>query len=106
MQYVLYVWHGFNHKLILSILECSQKLPHWFENNDDLVCGFYDSCTYIKCCLNSKPLGRSFTINVEIMTCEFKMVIAIEKVKQEISLINYNWGTSETVSLFGIVTLT
>lgn len=56
--------------------------------------------------MNSERLGRSFSINVDIKPCAFKMVIAIEKIREEISLVGYKWGTSETISLFGFVTLT
>ncbi|XP_053400990.1 uncharacterized protein LOC123541000 [Mercenaria mercenaria] len=105
-QYLLSRCNASDANALSKTTECSLNLPRWFEKNKELECGFQDSCSNITCCLFSKSLGRSFSINVDVRSCEFKMFIAIEKFRKEISLIDYKWGISERVSLFGIVTLT
>ncbi|XP_053398282.1 uncharacterized protein LOC128556671 [Mercenaria mercenaria] len=92
-------------KSFMIATECSQDVPRWFEDNDDLFCGFQSSCSNISCCVMLKSLGRSFTVNVDIRPCEFQMFIAIEKLQKVVPLSGYNWGTADTISLSGIISM-
>ncbi|XP_060596419.1 uncharacterized protein LOC132750447 [Ruditapes philippinarum] len=86
--------------------DCALGLPSWFDDNAELQCGFQNSCSNISCCLMMKPLGRSFTINVDIQPCEFQISISIEKFKKVVSLNDYQWDASERVTLIGMLSVT
>ncbi|XP_052071180.1 uncharacterized protein LOC127709616 [Mytilus californianus] len=66
------------------------------------VCYIPHTCTSIDCCVNLPGLHRNIHASVDIDTCNYKLTVDIEKVHLEYSLVDYEWGHTETYSLFGL----
>ncbi|CAC5375019.1 unnamed protein product [Mytilus coruscus] len=65
-------------------------------------CYIPHTCTSIDCCVNLPGLHRNIHASVDIDTCNYKLTVDIEKVHLEYSLVDYEWGHTETYSLFGL----
>ncbi|XP_052090897.1 uncharacterized protein LOC127727822 [Mytilus californianus] len=69
------------------------------------VCNLHDTCTNISCCVSVDFLKRSFFANIEMDACQQKIRFSIEKLKQEINILDYKWGTLEKKYLMNVVRL-
>lgn len=74
-------------------------------NTDSFKCYFVNSCTNISCCLELAEIGKSFYMNIDIRPCDFELSTSIEGLRRTESLINYEWGTPQGISLFGLITI-
>ncbi|XP_053398211.1 uncharacterized protein LOC128556642 [Mercenaria mercenaria] len=68
-------------------------------------CHLVKHCTGFSCCLNVPLLQRSFSFHLDLDSCNFALNVGIEKLQNNQSLINYEFGRKETIDLFGIVQL-
>jgi hypothetical protein len=92
--------------ILFQFTECLDTVPAWFDQNEDIHCYFIDTCTHIQCCLNStSTLGRSFSIELDIRPCDFEIIIAIEEFSRKTSLVDFEWGKPNVISLFGLISL-
>ncbi|XP_052806229.1 uncharacterized protein LOC128235447 [Mya arenaria] len=74
-----------------------QQLPN------NINCHFDQSCTSFTCCVDISTLQRTFLVKFRIDSCEDKVERGKEKYRSTQYLFNYNWGETETMSLFGVI---
>ncbi|XP_052806223.1 uncharacterized protein LOC128235441 [Mya arenaria] len=74
-----------------------QQLPN------NINCHLDQSCTSFTCCVDISTLQRTFLVKFRIDSCENKVERSIEKYRSAKYLFNYNWGETETMSLFGVI---
>lgn len=55
------------------------------------------------CCISFPPLRHTFTVEIDIRPCEFKLYVAIDGLHFEESLIEFTFGETKAFSLFGLV---
>lgn len=65
-----------------------------FTDSDLINCYLSDTCTTISCCVEDKVLRRNMETVVKIDPCKFTMMLEIEKLQFNISLLNFTWGMS------------
>jgi len=80
-------------------------IPNWLADSSFLKCTFVGSCSNISCCLDAGVLNRRFYFNIDLEPCQYKMTVSIEGFKRTVSLLDYDWGSTETISLFGLLSL-
>ena len=73
--------------------------------SDYATCYVPDTCTSIDCCIEVTKIGRSFRTYVDVDTCNYKLTVEIDKIHLEYSLVDYEWGKTETYTLFGLLSL-
>ncbi|XP_060596420.1 uncharacterized protein LOC132750448 [Ruditapes philippinarum] len=71
--------------------------------SDNVFCSLEKYCNTIDCCLNSELLQRNFAFSVKVDQCEMKLTLTIEKLKFELSLFDYDWGSENIIDLFGVL---
>ncbi|KAK3609658.1 hypothetical protein CHS0354_035943 [Potamilus streckersoni] len=71
----------------------------------NLKCSLMSSCTGLECCIHSQLLDKSFYTIIDLDTCLQTLSFGIEKIKYQISLLNYQWGTRQKYYLNGVVRL-
>lgn len=65
-----------------------------FTDSDLINCYLSDTCTTVSCCVEDKVLKRNMETVVKIDPCKFTMMLEIEKLQFNISLLNFTWGMS------------
>ncbi|WAR05124.1 hypothetical protein MAR_020493 [Mya arenaria] len=83
---------------------CTQKI-RTRNITEHVSCSVGKSCTDFQCCVNSELLQRTFTIEMNVNACSKKLNLAIEQLYMNISLLDFTWGTANTISMFGVVRL-
>ncbi|XP_021353372.1 uncharacterized protein LOC110450253 [Mizuhopecten yessoensis] len=66
-------------------------------------CHVPDYCTGIECCVDVPFIPKTFRVFILLDACNNKFEIGIEKFKQTVFLISYNWGEWKTFYLKGVV---
>jgi len=69
-------------------------------------CAMLSSCSAVDCCIDILFLDRSFHIVFDIDMCSRKMVISIEKLKIELSVLDYNWGKIHFLNMYVLYSFT
>jgi hypothetical protein len=69
---------------------------------EELACHVTE-CSRVECCMSVDPLQQTFGINIDIDACKPSIVIQIEKFVITYSLIDFDWGTEQEVSLKGVI---
>ncbi|KAJ8320500.1 LOW QUALITY PROTEIN: hypothetical protein KUTeg_002087 [Tegillarca granosa] len=100
-QYLMFMSYSF----CLESNECQTPLALPNLTSHPLTCRVDSTCTNIECCVDSNTIKRSFNVFVNIDPCGNKMQVGIEKLQLTYYLIDYTWGTTQIVSLFGMVKL-
>lgn len=72
---------------------------------DQAVCAVTSSCANIKCCVRVPLLNRTFEVGVELDYSYRSLRVRVEKMTRRLSLIGYQWGTEETLSVHGVFKL-
>ena len=72
---------------------------------DQAVCAVTSSCANIKCCVSVPLLNRTFEVGVELDYSYRSLRVRVEKMTRKLSLIDYQWGTEETLSVHGVFKL-
>ncbi|KAK3612536.1 hypothetical protein CHS0354_024513, partial [Potamilus streckersoni] len=72
---------------------------------DQIRCSVPRYCTGVECCANVNALHRNFHTFLSIDPCSYKMQVGIERLKYNISLVDYDWGKLESIYLQGIIRL-
>ncbi|KAL5013968.1 hypothetical protein ScPMuIL_008238, partial [Solemya velum] len=85
--------------------ECaSVSLPQLTDQTDlHVACHIDDQCGRIQCCLDVVQLARTFLVYIHLDTCQNQLEVGIEKFYHRTLLTDYNYGTSNTFSLGGLV---
>ncbi|VDI15760.1 Hypothetical predicted protein [Mytilus galloprovincialis] len=84
------------------IRECPKYLSLPYISSRETICIIMDTCTGIKCCVETPSLGRSFVFSFELDACNFQLTIHIEKFVYNETLVNYVYGTHHQFYLKGI----
>ncbi|KAL5015120.1 hypothetical protein ScPMuIL_009390 [Solemya velum] len=66
-------------------------------------CSLHESCTSFDCCMSIEQLQRTFSVSVDVDSCNYKMVINIEKLKFEVLLFNFDWGELKHYWMYGFI---
>ena len=72
---------------------------------DQAMCTVTSSCASIKCCVRVPLLNRTFEVGVELDYSYRSLRVRVEKMTRRLSLIGYQWGTEETLSVHGVFKL-
>ncbi|XP_060567959.1 uncharacterized protein LOC132726631 [Ruditapes philippinarum] len=84
------------------INECPSTVENLPMVSDGIVCTLYDSCTSLSCCMNVADIEYNLKMSLSIDPCTQILKIQIEKLVNEITLIDYDFGTVEELWLFGL----
>ncbi|CAG2253142.1 unnamed protein product [Mytilus edulis] len=76
------------------IRECPKYLSLPYISSRETTCIIMDTCTGIKCCVETPSLGRSFVFSFELDACNFQLTIRIEKFVYNETLVNYVYDFS------------
>jgi hypothetical protein len=60
---------------------------------EQVRCDVPSYCTAVECCLNIDVLKRGFNTILSLDACSNRLVIGIENLKLNVTLLNYKWGT-------------
>ena len=66
-------------------------------------CHVPEYCTGVKCCVDADLIGRSFEAYVLLDACSNRMSVGVEKLKFDVSLLDYDFGKTEHFSLLGVI---
>ncbi|XP_062582876.1 uncharacterized protein LOC134244633, partial [Saccostrea cucullata] len=69
------------------------------------LCHLLEDCTSVECCFNVDFLRHNFRVFLTIDPCNANLHIGVEKLKREISLVDYPFGKLEHLWLGGVVRL-
>ncbi|CAG2204544.1 unnamed protein product [Mytilus edulis] len=62
--------------------------------SEDLTCYLGDTCDTVSCCVDVEDLGRTMEISLSIDHCNMKLTLQLERLSEEISLVDYKWSKS------------
>ncbi|KAK3612511.1 hypothetical protein CHS0354_024482 [Potamilus streckersoni] len=68
-------------------------------------CHISEHCTGIDCCVDVDKIGLAFRVYLDIDTCNYRVTGGLEKLNTSISLIDYDWGKKESVTIHRILNL-
>ncbi|KAL3873866.1 hypothetical protein ACJMK2_036950, partial [Sinanodonta woodiana] len=71
----------------------------------EAVCQVSSDCMRLSCCVVSYALRRTLNMTLEIDTCSYQLKLNLEKLSLQESLLNYEWGKREIVTLYGVFQL-
>ena len=57
-----------------------------------LTCHIPDYCTGVECCVDVKPIGRSFHVYIFLDACSNRIKLGIEKFGIDVSYLNFEFG--------------
>ncbi|KAK3612535.1 hypothetical protein CHS0354_024512 [Potamilus streckersoni] len=66
-------------------------------------CYISERCSAVECCLEAKAIGHTFRTYLTLDPCDFRLIIGIERMKLNISLATFKWGTPQQIYLNGLV---
>ncbi|VDH98959.1 Hypothetical predicted protein [Mytilus galloprovincialis] len=69
----------------------------------ELLCHIATDCNAVSCCAKSDVLKRDFFVSVTMNTCSYTLKIQLENLIIEKDLLNYAWGTTENMNLYGVL---
>lgn len=65
-------------------------------------CRIPEKCTAIDCCVTLPYLGRNINFVIDLDFCDFRLMVEIEKIALNFSLLDYEWGKLQSLSLYGV----
>lgn len=65
--------------------------------NLDLLtyCVVESSCTKIVCCTDDSEFQSTITWSIDMDSCNHRLIVSIEALKTEVSLLNYKFGKNQ-----------
>ncbi|XP_076085326.1 uncharacterized protein LOC143056125 [Mytilus galloprovincialis] len=69
----------------------------------ELLCHIATDCNTVSCCAKSEVLKRDFYVAVTMNTCRYTLIIQLENLIIDKVLLNYAWGTTENMNLYGVL---
>ena len=69
---------------VIPIAECSTVLTTIPISSDMVSCRVLSSCTAIECCVDVTPLGKTFTVLLEVDACNKELTIGIDEYKTKL----------------------
>ncbi|VDI06314.1 Hypothetical predicted protein [Mytilus galloprovincialis] len=70
-----------------------------------LQCTLQSSCTAVDCCIYVDFLKRSFHVMLDIDMCSRKITLGVEKLKMDLSVLDYTWGVKDSYKLMDTVVM-
>lgn len=58
-------------------------------------CNMGYTCDTVSCCVDVEDLGRTMEVSLSIDHCNRKLTLQLERLSEEISLVDYKWGRLE-----------
>lgn len=86
-----------------SLPECLVEPVELWEN--DTNCYLDNNCTMVSCCLDDEVTGKSYQVSVEILTCDNKLLVTLERRTLTLPLHQYANGATHSIRLFGVFIL-
>ncbi|VDI70198.1 Hypothetical predicted protein [Mytilus galloprovincialis] len=71
--------------------------------DSSVSCYIPDYCTGINCCIEIDQIGKTFNAYALLDGCNWRLTVGIERRKIEISLRDYTWGETKTLTLMEAV---
>ncbi|XP_052081234.1 uncharacterized protein LOC127719258 [Mytilus californianus] len=71
--------------------------------SEPVSCNLDATCNKIRCCVNVEDLGRTMEVSLSLDHCNSILTIQLERLTEEISLIDYKWGTKLKHGLVGVL---
>ncbi|XP_052081925.1 uncharacterized protein LOC127719726 isoform X2 [Mytilus californianus] len=71
--------------------------------SSELLCHIAADCNAVSCCAKSDVLKRDFYVAVTLDTCNYILTIQLENLIIEKELLNYVWGSTENMNLYGVL---
>lgn len=105
MSRILKLKNVFNLRNFLFYLGCNTTTEGLSPLGAKTRCSISPSCTDVHCCLQSDTLQEMFDAYIYLDSCNSKVTVGIEKFQWNDTLVDYQFGTSLHVSLFGLVNL-
>ncbi|XP_053398929.1 uncharacterized protein LOC128556927 [Mercenaria mercenaria] len=84
-----------------AISEC-EKFHFTTAIPDLMTCKIHSYCTAIDCCIDIPLIGRSVNVTVDLNACGYSLLITVGKFKSKTSLLNYNFGEWNTLSVVDV----
>lgn len=95
-----------DNKMCLLILDCPQSVQTSLSSiTDRALCTVSSSCTNLQCCVNIPLLNRTFEVGMELDYSYMSLRVYVEKMTRKQSLIGYQFGREETLSVHGVFKL-
>ncbi|XP_052083599.1 uncharacterized protein LOC127720898 [Mytilus californianus] len=98
---------------MLPILQCSHNggfVKEVCTENEELPsmsgevrCNMGYTCDTVSCCVDIVDLDRTMEVSLSIDHCNRKLTLQLERLSEEISLMDYKWGTLIKHGLVGVL---
>lgn len=69
----------------------------------NIMCNIPSYCSGVECCVHSDILDYDFKVEVNIQACDKMLVVTIERLHVDISLVEDQFETEGQYWLFGVV---
>ncbi|VDI76849.1 Hypothetical predicted protein, partial [Mytilus galloprovincialis] len=69
----------------------------------EITCNMGYTCDTVSCCVDVEDLGRTMEVSLSIDHCNRKLTLQLERLSEEISLVDYTWGTLMRHELVGVL---
>ena len=86
----------------MSITGCLKNLE-LADLHTSVMCNIPSYCTGVECCAHSDVLDYNFKVEVKIQACDKILVVMIERLHVDISLVEDQFETEGQYWLFGVV---
>lgn len=101
--------------LFISQLTRFSKIIHFFFPDcyvepvelweNDTNCYINSNCSLVSCCLDDEVTGKSFQVSLEVLRCDRKVLVTLERRTFILPLQDYADGTTHSIRLFGVLIL-
>lgn len=87
-------------------LECTSSLSfETFTSSDTIVCSIPTECNGARCCMDIPQLETSLEFKMIIDTCGNRLRLKVDKLEFDIPLHDFDYGSSDALSIYGFATL-
>ncbi|XP_052083593.1 uncharacterized protein LOC127720891 [Mytilus californianus] len=69
----------------------------------EITCNLGYTCDTVSCCIDVEDLGRTMEVSLSINHCNRKLSLQLERLSEDISLVDYKWGTLMKHELVGVL---
>ncbi|XP_071123205.1 uncharacterized protein [Mytilus edulis] len=84
------------------INNCSSEVRFLDDISSFAECRIPEKCTAIDCCLTLPYIGRNINFVIDLDFCSFRLMVEVEKIALNFSLLDYEWGKLQSLSLYGV----
>ncbi|VDI45262.1 Hypothetical predicted protein [Mytilus galloprovincialis] len=84
------------------ISECPSKVNLFKNISSFATCRIPLKCTAIDCCITLPYFGRGVNFFIDLDMCDSRLMVGIEKIALNYSLLDYEWGKLQSLNLYGV----